>query len=91
MIGDLKVAKLLAGFRGKPAADVDALVARICGLSDFYLEHRHLLSDLEINPLIVLPGATVCALSMCGSCLQWPHERARYVRHADCLLELAAC
>jgi succinyl-CoA synthetase beta subunit len=30
-------------------------VAAICGLSDFYLNHRHLLSDLEINPLIVLP------------------------------------
>ena len=55
MIGDLKVAKLLAGFRGKPAADVDALVRAICGLSAFYIEHRHLLSDLEINPLIVLP------------------------------------
>ena len=38
MIGDLKVAKLLAGFRGKPAADVDALVRAICGLSAFY--HR---------------------------------------------------
>ena len=55
MIGELKVAKLLAGFRGRPAADVDALIAAICGLSDFYLDHRHLLSDLEINPLIVLP------------------------------------
>jgi acetyltransferase len=54
MIGELKVAKLLAGFRGKPAGDVDALVQAICGLSDFYLEHRNLLSDLEINPLMVL-------------------------------------
>jgi acyl-CoA synthetase (NDP forming) len=54
MIGELKVAKLLAGFRGKPPSDVDALVKAICGLSDFYLDHRHLLSDLEINPLIVL-------------------------------------
>jgi acetate---CoA ligase (ADP-forming) len=54
MIGELKVAKLLAGFRGKPAADMDALVSAICGLSDFYLDHRHLLSDIEINPLIVL-------------------------------------
>jgi acyl-CoA synthetase (NDP forming) len=54
MIAELKVAKLLAGFRGRPAADVDALVQAICGLSDFYLDHRHLLSDLEINPLIVL-------------------------------------
>jgi acyl-CoA synthetase (NDP forming) len=55
MIGELKVARLLAGFRGRPAADVDALIVAICGLSDFYLEHRHLLGDLEINPLIVLP------------------------------------
>jgi acetyltransferase len=55
MIAELKVARLLAGYRGRPAADLDALVAAICGLSDFYLDHRHLLSDLEINPLIVLP------------------------------------
>jgi acetate---CoA ligase (ADP-forming) len=55
MIGELKVAKLLAGFRGRPAADVDALIAAICGLSDLYLDHRHLLTDFEINPLIVLP------------------------------------
>jgi acetyltransferase len=54
MIGELKVAKLLAGFRGKPAGDIDALVQAICGLSDFFLEHRHLLSDFEINPLMVL-------------------------------------
>jgi acetyltransferase len=55
MIGGLKVAKLLAGFRGRPAADLDALVTAICGLSDLYLDHRHLLSDIEVNPLIVLP------------------------------------
>ncbi len=55
MIGELKVAKLLAGFRGRPPADIEALVQAICGLSDFYLDHRHLLSDLEINPLIVRP------------------------------------
>jgi acetate---CoA ligase (ADP-forming) len=55
MIGELKVASLLAGFRGRPAADCDALIAAICGLSDFYLDHRHLLTDFEVNPLIVLP------------------------------------
>jgi acyl-CoA synthetase (NDP forming) len=54
MLAELKVSKLLAGYRGRPAADVDALVEAICGLSDFYLDHRHLLADLEINPLIVL-------------------------------------
>ncbi|HWG07052.1 MAG TPA: acetate--CoA ligase family protein, partial [Beijerinckiaceae bacterium] len=54
MLGELKVRKLLHGFRGRPACDVDALVAAICGLSDFYLDHRHWIADLEINPLIVL-------------------------------------
>jgi acetyltransferase len=54
MLGELKVAKLLAGFRGRPAADRDALIAAICGLSDFYLDHRHLMTDFEVNPLIVL-------------------------------------
>jgi len=55
MLAELKVARLLAGFRGRPAGDVQALVRAICGLSDFYLAHRHLLSDLEINPLMVRP------------------------------------
>jgi hypothetical protein len=54
MIGELKVATLLAGFRGRPAADLDALIAAICGLSDFYLDHRHLITDCEVNPLVVL-------------------------------------
>jgi acetyltransferase len=54
MIGELAVAKLLAGFRGRPPADVDALVASICTLGDFFLDHRHVLTDLEINPLTVL-------------------------------------
>jgi acetate---CoA ligase (ADP-forming) len=54
MVGELKVATLLAGFRGRPAADLDALIAAICGLSDFYLDHRHLMTDCEVNPLIVL-------------------------------------
>ena len=53
MIAETKVAKLLAGFRGRPACDVDALVDAICGLSTLYLKYRHVLTDLEINPLIV--------------------------------------
>jgi acyl-CoA synthetase (NDP forming) len=54
MLAELQVGTLLAGYRGKPAADIDALVAAICGLSEFYLDHCASLADLEINPLIVL-------------------------------------
>jgi acetate---CoA ligase (ADP-forming) len=65
MIDELKIAKLLRGFRSKPPADLDALVAAVCGLSAFYLDHRHLLSDIEINPLVVLPnGAGVRAVDV---------------------------
>jgi acyl-CoA synthetase (NDP forming) len=55
MLAGLKLAKLLEGFRGAPASDSDALVAAMLGLSDFFCDHRHILADLEINPLIVLP------------------------------------
>jgi len=54
MIGELNLSKLLAGYRGAAPADMEALVRAICGLSDFYIDHRYALSDLEVNPLIVL-------------------------------------
>jgi acetyltransferase len=55
MLAELKVTRLLQGFRGRPPGDIEALVRAICGLADVYLDHRHLLCDLEINPLIVGP------------------------------------
>ena len=54
MLGSLRVAPLLGGFRGRPARDVDALVAAMTGLSQLFAAHGHWLSDIEINPLIVL-------------------------------------
>jgi acetate---CoA ligase (ADP-forming) len=53
MIDELKLKTLLAGFRGKPAADKAALIKAVVGLSRFFLDHRDKLSDIEINPLIV--------------------------------------
>lgn len=55
MLDELRIAPLLSGFRGRPAADVEALITAICGLSDLYLDHRDHLADFEVNPLIVLP------------------------------------
>ncbi|MCH8916672.1 MAG: CoA-binding protein [Alphaproteobacteria bacterium] len=65
MIAELKGRELLAGFRGAPAADTDALVAAVVGLGRVYLDHRHLLADLEVNPLIVRQrGAGVAAVDV---------------------------
>ncbi len=55
MLRELRVARLLRGFRGAPPADAEALVKAVVGLSKFYLDHRPWLTDLEINPLMVLP------------------------------------
>ena len=54
MLGALRGAPLLAEFRGRPARDTDAVVRAMTGLSRLFVDHRAWLSDLEINPLIVL-------------------------------------
>jgi acetyltransferase len=59
MIDGLKLNKLLAGFRGRPAADRAALEATVLGLAKFYLDHRSRIEDIEINPLMVRPKGAV--------------------------------
>lgn len=54
MIASLRGAPLFDAFRGRPARDVGAMVRAMTGLSRLFLDHRAWLSDLEINPLIVL-------------------------------------
>jgi acetyltransferase len=53
MLAELKGYPVLNGVRGQPARDVEALVRAITGLSKVFLSYRSLLSDLEVNPLIV--------------------------------------
>lgn len=52
----LKVAKLLAGFRGKPAGDVPALVATILACTRYARANLNSLLELDINPVIVRPA-----------------------------------
>jgi acetyltransferase len=53
MVDRLKLARLLAGYRGAPVADRGALEAAALGLARFYLDHRARIADIEINPLMV--------------------------------------
>ena len=55
----LKVARLLAGFRGKPAGDVAALVDAVLAISRFATEHCDTLAELDVNPIIVRPRGAV--------------------------------
>ena len=54
MVRSLRGAPLLGEFRGRTARDIEAVVRAMVGLSRLFLDHRPWLSDLEINPLIVL-------------------------------------
>jgi acyl-CoA synthetase (NDP forming) len=55
MVAGLTVARILAGYRGAPAADVPALVAAILGFSRMGEALGPRLLEAEINPLFVLP------------------------------------
>ncbi len=59
MLGTLRAARLLAGVRGQPAADLDAVVAAITGLSRLATELGGVLEALDINPLICGPDRAV--------------------------------
>lgn len=54
MLDSLRAKALLGPFRNRPARDVDAVVRAMIGLSDVFLQNMGWLSDVEINPLMVL-------------------------------------
>ncbi len=51
----LNVKRLLAGFRGKPPGDVDALVSAILAVTAYAGAHVDSLIELDVNPIIVRP------------------------------------
>jgi len=52
----LKVARLLAGYRGKPGGDIPALVATIVACGRYAESRLSTLLELDINPVIVRPA-----------------------------------
>ncbi len=63
MIDQVRGSALLNGFRGRPRADVGALAETLVSVSHMAAQLEGTLSELEINPLAVLPeGKGVYAL-----------------------------
>lgn len=63
----LRVARVLAGYRGQAPRDIDALVDAASRLGKAYLEARDSLAEFEINPLAVrAAGRGVVALDVLG-------------------------
>jgi acetyltransferase len=56
MIAEVKGARLLQGFRGRPAADIEALADALVRVSHLAVHLEGHLAELDINPLMVLPS-----------------------------------
>ena len=56
MIAEVKGARLLRGFRGRPAADLEALEDTLVHVSYLAMHLEGHLAELDINPLMVLPS-----------------------------------
>ncbi|MFC9241303.1 acetate--CoA ligase family protein [Streptomyces decoyicus] len=69
MLDELRGRALLDGVRGAPPADVDALVEVVLRVQRMALELDGELSELDINPLVVLPrGEGAVALDALAIC-----------------------
>lgn len=62
MLRSLKAWKLLQGYRGGAAADINALAETIVNISRYAHENRDSLREMDVNPIFVYPeGEGVCA------------------------------
>ena len=55
MIRRIRGYRILTAFRGRPAADLEALAQVLCQVGQFACAWRERIGELEINPLFVLP------------------------------------
>jgi acyl-CoA synthetase (NDP forming) len=55
MIGEVAALKALAGYRGRPAGDLDALAKVLAALSKLAVHDGPAVAEAEINPLVVRP------------------------------------
>lgn len=56
MIGEIKGAALLKGYRGGPALDVEALADALSRVSLLIADHADRIAEIDVNPLFVRPA-----------------------------------
>jgi acyl-CoA synthetase (NDP forming) len=61
LLAGLRIAPLLAGWRGAPPVDIDGLADAIVGFSQLAMELGDVLDAVEANPVIAAPGGVVAA------------------------------
>lgn len=59
MLERLRGFKLLQGYRGAPAADLDAICEAIARISEFAADHADRIEEIDVNPLLARPDGAV--------------------------------
>src|SRR5580700_4064314 len=62
MIAETRGAALLGAVRGRPASDVKSLATCLYALADFAWHHAALISEIDLNPIKVLPEGRGCVV-----------------------------
>jgi hypothetical protein len=62
LIAATPAARLLAGFRGQPPADVPALCRCLYALADYAWADRTAIAEIDLNPIRVLPEGQGCVV-----------------------------
>ena len=64
LVQSIRGAALLQGPRGRAPADMAQLAGLLCRLGEFALANAAYVSDIDINPIVLLnrPGANLCVL-----------------------------
>lgn len=60
-LNSLKIAKLLHGYRGAPAADIDAIVDAVTAVQDYVIQNHGTTTEVEVNPLLCLRDRAIAA------------------------------
>jgi acetate---CoA ligase (ADP-forming) len=63
LLQELRSFPLLEGFRGAPRADIEALAHLAAQLSAFAYAARDVVSEVELNPVIVHPNGAGCTIA----------------------------
>ncbi len=58
-IHDIKGFPILDGYRGKPKADLDAIVNTLLKISDLVIKHEEI-NEMDLNPVFIYENGLVC-------------------------------
>ncbi len=58
-LGQLKIAPVLAGYRGKPGVDLNAVTAAVAAIQDYVIANAETVGEVEVNPLLCTPDRAV--------------------------------